>query len=166
MSARCVSLDHIEFSDFIQGVTIGGRGEFQGFEVRGTAHLGVGFALYANGSLDGTSNTDGNNLDQTPRRMAAAALLRDHSQVFRAGDEMFANATAEDVGSQYGFDTPVIGSFDRTPIKSWDEVDPDAIDRVWLVHQHLSFAELDHRSLTGIFGETLDATRSRRYGRD
>ncbi len=167
-----VDLYDIEFSDYIEGVTVGGEPDFvngggatfRGVEVEGTAKLGAGFALYANGTLnDSMYNTNGNNLAQTPRRTAAAALLWDRGDIIREGDELFANGTYKVVGPQYGVDSAVRGTSDLFPIKTWDEVNLNLGYHLPVWDQKLTFEVqvtnlLDNRSLVGIFGETLEGT--------
>ena len=167
-----VDLYDIEFSNYIQGITLGGEPDFvngggatfRGVELEGTAKLGGGFALYANGTLnDSQYNTNGNNLAQTPRRTAAAALLWDRGDVIRDGDELFANGTYKLVGPQYGADSAVPGTSDQFPIKTWDEINLNLGYHLPVFHQKLTFEVqvtnlANNRSLLGIFGETLEGT--------
>ncbi len=140
----------------------GGGASFKGVEFEGTALLGGGFAFYVNGSLnDSAYDSNGNNLAQTPRRTAAAALLYDQGSILRANDELYGNIVGKVVGPQYAVDTPNNGAFDSVPIKSWNEVDLSAGYVLPAYHRHFRFGVnvanlFDHQSLTGYDGLTLE----------
>ncbi|MGI4946650.1 MAG: TonB-dependent receptor [Janthinobacterium lividum] len=160
----------IDFHNYIASNTVAGfttyfnqgGATFKGVEVEGTVTLGHGFAAYANGSLnDATYGNNGNNLAQTPRRTAALALLYDRNGIVRDKDELFGNATIKSVGPQYGLDTAFKGAADQFPIKSYNELDLNAGYVLPLPHVRLRTSVnvtnlLNHRSLTGYGGQTLE----------
>ncbi len=160
----------IDFNNVIVGNTVGtittfanqGAASFRGVELEATVRLGHGFAVYANGTLnDSAYTTNGNNLAQTPRRTAAAALLYDRGRVLREGDEVFANLIAKSVSPQYGVDTQTPGISDQFPIKSYNQVDLN-LGYVLPAYGHrikvsMNASNLfDHRALTGYAGSTLE----------
>ncbi len=161
---------YIDFSNNISSVTVGGfptyanggGAVFKGLEFEGTVRLGAGFAVYANGTLNDSSyNSNGNNLQQTPRRTAAVALLYDKASVLRDDDDLYANITGKLVGPQYAVDTPVPGQFDQFPIKTWEQFDLNlgyvlpAFGRRFRAGVNVTNL-FDNRSLTGILQEDLE----------
>ncbi len=163
-------LYQVDFNNIIVGNTVGtfttftnrGSATFKGIELEGTVRLGRGFAVYGNGTLnDSTYASNGNNLAQTPRRTAAAALLYDHGNVVRDQDEVFSNLVFKAVGPQYGVDTQVIGQHDQFPIKTYTQVDfslgyvlPAFKRRVKISMNATNL--LDRQSLTGFAASTLE----------
>ena len=125
-------LYYIDYSNYISHRTIAGSdvlyfnagsAYFQGAEVEGTAKLGYGFALYANGSLnDSAYDQSGNNLAQTPRRTGLIGLLYEKSGLFRSKDELHGLIAAKNVGPQWGVDNYKVGTSDQYPIKSYNIV--------------------------------------------
>ena len=161
---------YIDYNNYITSRTAGaittflngGGATYKGLEIEGTVRLGAGFAAYANGSLnDSNYDTNGNNLAQTPRRTAVAALLYDKGSLLRTGDELFANVIGKLVGPQYAIDTNVAGAFDQFPIKSYNEVAAN-LGYVFPALGHRFRASVNatnlfnHRSLTGYDGNTLE----------
>ena len=117
-----------------------GGAYFQGVEVEGTAKLGYGFALYANGTLnDSAYNSNRNTLAQTPRRTGALGLLYDKANVLRANDDLHGEWIAKNVGPQYGQDTNAVGKYDQYPIKSYNSVSLDAGYQLPVYGRRLSF---------------------------
>ena len=161
----------IDFHNYITSNTVAGfttyfnqgGATFKGVEVEGTVTLGHGFAVYANGSLNDSSyGNNGNNLAQTPRRTAAVALLYDKNNLIRDKDELFGNLTIKSVGPQYGLDTAFENQADQFPIKSYNQLDLNAGYVLPLQHVRVRSTVnvtnlLNHRSLTGYAGETLEA---------
>jgi len=160
----------IDFHNYIASNTVGGfqtffnqgGATFRGVEVETTLRLGYGFAAYANGSLnDATYGNNGNNLAQTPRRVASLALLYDKASVVRAHDELFGSLVLKSVGPQYGLDTAFQGQADQFPIKSYSELDLNAGYLLPLFGTRLRTGVnvtnlLDHHALTGYAGQTLE----------
>jgi len=161
----------IDFHNYIASNTVAGLttyfnqggATFRGVEVEATVTLGHGFAAYANGSLNDSSyGNNGNNLAQTPRRTAALALLYDKSSVIRAKDELFGNLILKSVGPQYGLDTASAGQSDQFPIKSYNQLDLNAGYVLPIfgarVRSTVNVTNLlDHRSITGYAGQTLES---------
>ncbi len=161
----------IDFHNYISSNTVGGfttffnqgGATFKGVEVEATVKLGHGFAAYANGSLnDSNYGNNGNTLAQTPRRTAALALLYDKGSVFRDKDDLFGNITLKSVGPQYGLDTAFQGQSDQFPIKSYNQVDMNAgyVFPVFgaRLRSNVNVTNLlNHRSLIGYAGQTLEA---------
>ena len=161
----------IDFHNYIASNTVGGfttyfnqgGATFKGVEVEATATLGRGFAVYANGTLNDSSyGNNGNNLAQTPRRTAALALLYDKGGVIRDKDELFGNLVLKSVGPQYGLDTAFPGQADQFPIKSYNQLDLNAgyVFPVFgaRLRSNVNVTNLlDHRSLIGYAGQTLEA---------
>ncbi len=159
-------LYYIKYGDYITSQTIAGQAlyfnsggaEFKGVEAEGTAKLGWGFALYANGSLNDSNYTDNsNNLAQTPRRTGALGLIYDQGTVFRSHDDLHGLIIAKNVGPQYGEDTATPGKGDQFPIKSYNVVDLDAGYVLPVAKRRLSFDVqvynlFDDRSFIGIDG--------------
>ena len=157
-------LYYIDYSNYISSRTISGgdvlyfnagSAYFQGVEVEGTAKLGHGFALYANGTLnDSAYNTNGNNLAQTPRRTAALGLIYDKGNLFRAGDDLHGLIIAKNVGPQYGQDNYKVGTYDQYPIKSYNYVNLDGGYQLPVLKKLLTFDVqvfnlFDDESITG-----------------
>ncbi len=161
----------IDFHNYIASNTIGGfttyfnqgGATFKGVEVEATVMLGHGFAVYANGSLnDSNYGNNGNTLAQTPRRTAALGLLYDSRGVFRDKDDVFGNLVLKSVGPQYGLDTAFAGQPDQFPIKSYNQIDLNAgyVLPVFAgrLRTNLNVTNLlDHRSLIGYAGQTLES---------
>ncbi len=161
----------IDFHNYISSNTVGGfttyfnqgGATFKGVEVEATVKLGHGFAAYANGSLnDSNYGNNGNTLAQTPRRTAALALLYDKGSVFRDKDDLFGNITLKSVGPQYGLDTAFQGQSDQFPIKSYNQIDMNAgyVLPVFgaRLRSNVNVTNLlNHRSLIGYAGQTLEA---------
>ncbi len=161
----------IDFHNYIASNTVGGfttyfnqgGATFKGVEVEATVTLGRGFAVYANGSLNDSSyGNNGNTLAQTPRRTAALALLYDKGGVIRDRDELFGNLVLKSVGPQYGLDTAFPGQADQFPIKSYNQLDLNAgyVFPVFgaRLRSNVNVTNLlDHRSLSGYAGQTLEA---------
>ena len=161
----------IEFHNYITSNTVAGftsyfnqgGATFKGVEVEATVALGHGFAAYVNGSLnDSNYGNNGNNLAQTPRRTAALGLLYDRNNVIRAQDEVFGNLIVKSVGPQYGLDTAFTGQSDQFPIKSYNQLDLNAgyvlPIRGMKIRTSVNATNLlNHRSLTGYAGQTLEA---------
>lgn len=125
-------LYYIQYENFVNSQTIGGLTTFfnqggatyKGIEVEGTAKLGHGLAMYANGSLNYSGyTTNGNVLAQTPRYTGVIGPIFDRGDVFREGDNVFASLLAKFVGPQYGLDTAAIGQGNSFGIKSYRQVD-------------------------------------------
>lgn len=118
----------LQYQNYIAATTIGtntlytnqGNATFEGVELEATAQIGLGLALYANGSLNHANYHNGAQVAQAPRRTAVAGLLFDRSHVVLAGDKLDASFLIKDVGQQYGLDT---GQKDQFPIKSYDTTD-------------------------------------------
>ena len=160
----------IDFNNYINNTEVAnvttyfnqGGANFKGLEIEGTVTLGYGVAFYVNGSLnDSNYDSNGNNLAQTPRRTAAAALLYDKGSVFLPSDDLYANITSKLVGPEYGVDTADNGAFDSFPIKSWNQVDLSAGYVLPVLHRRVRAAVnvadlLDHQSITGYDGMTLE----------
>ena len=161
----------IDFHNYISSNTVGGfttffnqgGATFKGVEVEATVKLGHGFAAYANGSLnDSNYGNNGNTLAQTPRRTAALALLYDKGGVFRDKDDLFGNISLKSVGPQYGLDTAFQGQSDQFPIKSYNQIDMNAgyVFPVFgaRLRSNVNVTNLlNHRSLIGYAGQTLEA---------
>ncbi len=125
-------LYYITLDNFISSETVGdttlfrnnGGAVYKGAEIEATARLGRGFSLYVNGSLNDSSyDSNSNNLEQTPRRTAAAGLIYDKTSLLRDTDELYGLLIAKNVGPQYGLDTNTVGEPDQYPIKSYNTVD-------------------------------------------
>ena len=118
----------LQYQNYIAATTIGtntlytnqGNTTFEGIELEATAQVGLGLALYANGSLNHANYHNGAQVAQAPRRTAVAGVLFDRSHVILAGDKLDASFLIKDVGQQYGLDT---GQKDQFPIKSYDTTD-------------------------------------------
>ena len=160
----------IDFNNIIVGNTAGtvttfsnrGSASFKGIELEATVRLGQGFALYGNGSLnDSAYASNGNNLAQTPRRTAAAAVLYDRGSLLRDNDELFGNLVFKAVGPQYGVDSPIAGQSDQFPIKSYTQLDCSLGYVLPAWHRRFKASVnatnlLDRRGLTGYAGATLE----------
>ncbi len=161
-------LYYIEYDNYITSNTIAtntiytnaGGAVFKGVEVEGTGKLGHGFAVYANGSLnDSNYNSNGNNLQQTPRRTAAIGLIYDEGGVIRPHDDLHALVIAKNVGPQYGLDTATPGAADQFPIKSYSTINLDAGYVLPVARHRLSFDVqvynlADNKSFIGYDGQT------------
>ncbi len=118
----------LQYQNYIASSVIGtntlyanqGNATFEGIELEATAQVGLGFALYANGSLNHATYHNGAAVAQAPRRTAVAGVLFDRKTVMLAGDRLDASLLIKDVGPQYGLDT---GFVDKFPIKSYDTTD-------------------------------------------
>ena len=161
----------IDFHNYIASNTVAGFANyfnqggatFKGVEAEATVTLGHGFAVYVNGSLNDSSyGNNGNTLAQTPRRIASVAMLYDKCDVFRDEDELSGNLVLKSVGPQYGLDTAFAGQADQFPIKSYSQLDLNAGYVFALFGRRLRTNVdvtnlLDHRSLSGYAGQTLEA---------
>ena len=100
----------------VNGTTLyfnGGGAVYQGVELEGTAHLGAGLSIYANGTLNDTHYKNSHTrLANTPNHTAAIGPVFD-----RGG--FSASLLAKYIGQQYGQDTPA----DAYKIKSYATVD-------------------------------------------
>ena len=118
----------LQYQNYIASSVIGtntlytnqGNATFEGVELEATAQVGLGFALYANGSLNHATYHNGASVAQAPRRTAVAGVLFDRKGVVLVGDKLDASLLIKDVGPQYGLDT---GFVDKFPIKSYDTTD-------------------------------------------
>lgn len=121
-------LYYIRYENYIASTTIGtntlytnqGSARFQGIELEATAQVGLGFALYANGSLNDANYQNGAAVAQAPRRTAVAGFLFDRADVVLKSDRLSFSLLDKDVGPQYGVDT---GFVNKYPIKSYDTLD-------------------------------------------
>ena len=121
-------LYYIRYENYIASTTIGtntlytnqGGADFKGIELEATAQLGLGFALYANGSLNDANYQNGAAVAQAPRRTAVAGFLFDRTAVVLKNDRLDFSLLDKDVGPQYGVDT---GFVNKYPIKSYDTLD-------------------------------------------
>ena len=121
-------LYYIRYENYIASTTIGtntlytnqGSAHFQGIELEATAQVGLGFALYANGSLNDANYQNGATVAQAPRRTAVAGFLFDRADVVLKSDRLGFSLLDKDVGPQYGVDT---GFVNKYPIKSYDTLD-------------------------------------------
>ena len=118
----------LQYQNYIASSVIGtntlytnqGNATFEGIELEATAQVGLGFALYANGSLNHATYHNGASVAQAPRRTAVAGVLFDRKGVLLVGDKLDASFLIKDVGPQYSLDT---GFVDKFPIKSYDTTD-------------------------------------------
>ena len=118
----------LQYQNYIAATTIGtntlyanqGNATCEGIELEATAQVGLGMALYANGSLNHANYHNGAQVAQAPRRTAVAGVLFDHASLIRHGDRLSASFLIKDVGQQYGLDA---GQRDQFPIKSYDTTD-------------------------------------------
>ena len=121
-------LYYIRYENYIASTTIGtntlytnqGSADFRGIELEATAQVGLGFALYANGSLNDANYQNGATVAQAPRRTAVAGFLFDRANVVLKSDRLGFSLLDKDVGPQYGVDT---GFVNKYPIKSYDTLD-------------------------------------------
>ena len=121
-------LYYIRYQNYIASTTLGtntlytnqGSAHFKGIELEATAQLGLGFALYANGSLNDANYQNGATVAQAPRRTAVAGFLFDHANLVLDRDRLGFSLLDKDVGPQYGVDT---GFVNKYPIKSYDTLD-------------------------------------------
>ena len=118
----------IRYQNYIASTKIGtntlytnqGSADFKGIELEATAQIGLGFALYANGSLNDSNYENGATVAQAPRRTGVAGLLFDRGTVVAKGDRIDFSFLTKDVGPQYGVDTNFVNKY---PIKSYDTTD-------------------------------------------
>lgn len=121
-------LYYIRYQNYIAATTIGtntlytnqGAAHFKGIELQATAQVGLGFALYANGSLNDANYENGAAVAQAPRRTAVAGFLFDRANLLLKSDRLSFSLLDKDVGPQYGVDT---GFVNKYPIKSYDTLD-------------------------------------------
>ncbi len=121
-------LYYIRYQNYIASTTLGtdtlytnqGSAHFKGIELEATAQLGLGLALYANGSLNDANYENGATVAQAPRRTAVAGFLFDHANLVLDRDRLGFSLLDKDVGPQYGVDT---GFVNKYPIKSYDTLD-------------------------------------------
>ncbi len=162
-------LYYIQYENFVNSRTVGGLTTFfnqggavyKGIEVEGTAKLGHGVAMYANGSLNYSGyTTNGNTLAQTPRYTGVIGPIYDQGHILREGDDLFASVLAKFVGPQYGLDTAAPGQKDSFAIKSYRQVDLAGgytfpyRDRTLTLKANL-YNLFDNRSIMGFAGQTI-----------
>jgi iron complex outermembrane receptor protein len=99
-----------------------GGATFTGLEAEVTKTLPYQFNLYANGSLNDASYSNGAQVAQSPRRTGAAGLTYDRFALWQPKDHLFASVIDKYVGPQYGQYKLSNGvGVDSFPLKSYSD---------------------------------------------
>jgi iron complex outermembrane receptor protein len=99
-----------------------GGATFAGLEAEATKTLPYSFNLYANGSLNDATYSNGAQVAQSPRRTGAAGVTYDHFGLWQSKDHLFASVIGKYVGPQYGQYKLSSGSgIDSFPLKSYSD---------------------------------------------
>lgn len=97
-----------------------GGATFTGLEAEVTKTLTHHFNLYANGSLNDATYSNGAQVAQSPRRTGAAGVTYDRFTLLQSNDHLFASVIAKYVGPQYGQYKLSHGiGIDSFPLKSY-----------------------------------------------
>ncbi len=99
-----------------------GGATFAGLEAEVTKTLPCHFNLYANGSLNDATYSNGAQVAQSPRRTGAAGVTYDHFALLQDDDHLFASIIGKYVGPQYGQYKLSNGvGVDSYPLKSYSD---------------------------------------------